>query len=534
MISVNLAAARPETPLRRPWERLICAGRAHEGLREGWRNQLRRVQEEIGFDYIRFHGIFMDEMMVYTEDEDGAAVYNWRYVDDLFDFLLSVDIRPFVELAFMPAALSTDEKTIFWWRGRMSPPSSYDRWGDLVTEFVRHCVRRYGLHEVRSWYFEVWNEPNLKDWFFSGDQADYFRLYEVSAAAVKAVDAGLRIGGPATSNFKNGEAPWVRDFIGHCTDNGVPLDFVSVHPYPNTFPLTHGGGFTECYREPGATSEDLKWTRETLDAAGLEDVEVHVTEWNVSPNPRDLVHDTAFMAPFVIKNALESAEFTDSLGFWVFTDIFEETAAGVEPFHGGFGLINHHGIVKPAYHGFAFLSELGDYVLASEPGCIVTGNSPHQLNGEAPADSFTDIRILLYHYVHFTERFASGDRSALRINDRYRVFEEAQPLDIDVMLESIGPTEAVEIVCSRKHGSAYDVWANDREMREAGSTPMPVDLRLDQERALHSASEPRQFQWSSGESDMRFFRSLSPHEVRLIKVHRSRVAGGHNSQRRNP
>jgi xylan 1,4-beta-xylosidase len=521
-------ATLPE--LKRPWQRLICAGRAHEGLRAAWREQLRRVQDEIGFDYIRFHGLFMDEMMVYSEREDGSAVYNWRYVDDLFDFLLATGIRPFVELAFMPAALATDEKTIFWWKGRMSPPSSYDRWGELVEAFVRHCIARYGLAEVREWYFEVWNEANLKDWFFSGDQADYFKLYDASAAALRRVDARLRVGGPASSNYKDGEAPWVRDLIEHCRQSGTALDFVSVHPYPNTFPLTHGGGFKECYRAPGSTTADLRWARETLDAAGLTDTGLHVTEWNVSPNPRDLVHDTAFMAPFVIRNALESDDVTDSLGFWVFTDIFEETAAGIEPFHGGFGLINHHGIPKPAYHGFRFLSQLGDYELGRGPGWIVTADLEYSAPGiSSGAPIVESVQILLYNYVHFNDLFAGGDRTRLQIADRYDVFEEAEPVEVAVSVQGAGPFRATEETVSRVSGSAYDAW----EPFASVAGEQANHLTLSEEAVLRRASVPDTRLWFVEGPNFELTRRLEPHEARLIALCPTRVAGEEYPKRRN-
>ena len=93
-------------------------------------------------------------------------------------------------------------------------------------EFAKHLVRRYGLDEVRKWYFEVWNEPNLSG-FWSGTKNEYFKLYKASADGLKSVDGGLRIGGPASS-----KANWIQDMIDYCTDNGVPLDFISTHLYP--------------------------------------------------------------------------------------------------------------------------------------------------------------------------------------------------------------------------------------------------------------------------------------------------------------
>ena len=134
------------------WNRLITAGRAHEGLYAPWRAQLRQVQKEIGFSYIRFHGIFNDEMMIYREDENGNPQYNWQYSDDLLDFLLEIGLRPIMELGFTPTAMRTGEQTIFWWKGNVTPPV-HEKWEALITAFIRHCMARYGRSEVEKWYF---------------------------------------------------------------------------------------------------------------------------------------------------------------------------------------------------------------------------------------------------------------------------------------------------------------------------------------------------------------------------------------------
>ena len=197
------------------WKKCIAAGRAAEGLREDWRFQLRELQRELQFEYIRFHGIFHDDMMIYHE-EDGKPIYNFQYLDSLFDFLLDVHLKPLLELSFMPYDLASGEAYVFWWKGNITPPKDYDRWAELVLETARHCINRYGLEEVQSWYFEVWNEPNLHNGFWSSTQDEYFKLYEVTARAIKSIHPNLRVGGPASSDSGGVKAPWVDEFIAFC------------------------------------------------------------------------------------------------------------------------------------------------------------------------------------------------------------------------------------------------------------------------------------------------------------------------------
>jgi xylan 1,4-beta-xylosidase len=178
---------------------VVGAGRVAEGLRADWQRHLALVHRECGFEYLRMHGLLQDELGVYSEDKQGRPVYNFQYIDAVYDAILNTGMRPFVEFGFMPQRLASGEKTIFWWKGNITPPRDYARWEALIHALVQHWTRRYGQHEVRQWYFEVWNEPNLKDLFWSGDQDEYFKLYDATIRAIKSVSTEYRVGGPATA-----------------------------------------------------------------------------------------------------------------------------------------------------------------------------------------------------------------------------------------------------------------------------------------------------------------------------------------------
>ncbi len=336
------------------YQQCIGAGRAAEGLRADWQQQLAMVKHDIGFNYIRFHGLLNDEMHVYTEDANGNPIYNWQNVDKLYDYLLSIKVRPFVELGFMPPALASGDKTVFWWKGNITPPKSYDKWAALITALVRHFEERYSKKEVEQWYFEVWNEPNLTQ-FFAGDINEYFKLYEVTAKAIKAVSPTYRAGGPATSG-----STWIREALERFAQYPNLVDFISTHAYGTRSVFDEYGKRRTQMREADGIPVPMKILRDQVDASPLRGKEIHITEWNSSPNPLDPLHDTYQNAAYVLNVLKKTEHLVNSMSYWTFTDIFEEAGPPVKAFHGGFGLLNLQAIKKPSYWAFRYVNELGD------------------------------------------------------------------------------------------------------------------------------------------------------------------------------
>jgi len=349
---VNAVQGRLDTSFKE----CVGAGRANEGLRADWQDQLREARRECGFKYIRMHGLLTDDMGVYKEDAHGNPIYNWQYIDQLYDFLLSIDIKPFVELSFMPKDLASGDKTIFWWKGNVTPPKSYDKWGDLIRHLVAHFQERYGHDEVKTWYFEVWNEPDLHDGFWTGSQEDYFKLYAVTAKAIKDVSTDYRVGGPATAMGQ-----WDRSFIDFCHSNNVPLDFVSTHTYGVKVGYLDetGGKGTVIDADPNSVIGRMVGERKMIGHSPMPSLPLHFTEWSSSYTPSDFIHDTYQQAAFILSKVKGAYRSVDSMSYWVFTDIFEEAGPRMTPFHGGFGLINYEDLKKPAFYAFKFLNELG-------------------------------------------------------------------------------------------------------------------------------------------------------------------------------
>jgi xylan 1,4-beta-xylosidase len=340
----------------------IGAGRANEGLRADWQQQLAYVKKECDFKYIRMHGLLTDDMGVYKEDPKGNPEYNFQYIDLLYDYILSIGMKPFVELGFMPAALASGDKTIFWWKGNITPPKDYEKWGELIRNLTLHFTERYGADEVKQWYFEVWNEPNLKDMFWSGTQEEYFKLYRYTVQAIKSVNKQYRIGGPATAG-----AAWVPEMINFCSQNSLPLDFISTHTYGVK------QGYLDEFGNTGTILDQNKWSvsgdilnsRRQIASSPMPNLELHYTEWSSSYTPSDPIHDSYHQAAYVLEKIKQVGNAPTSMSYWVFTDIFEEAGPRFTPFHGGFGLLNYQCINKPAFYSYSYLNKLGETELVN-------------------------------------------------------------------------------------------------------------------------------------------------------------------------
>jgi len=339
----------------------IGAGRANEGLRADWQQQLAIVKKECDFKYIRMHGLLTDDMGVYKEDSQGNPQYNFQYIDVLYDYIISIGMKPFVELGFMPSALASGSKTIFWWRGNVTPPKDYSKWEGLIRNMVLHFTERYGSDEIKTWYFEVWNEPNLSG-FWSGTQEEYFKLYEHSVRAIKSVNKEYRVGGPATAG-----AAWVPEMIDFCRRNALPLDFISTHSYgvKQGFLDESGTVGTILDKNKWSVSGDILNSRKQISDSPMPGLELHYTEWSSSYTPADPIHDSYHQASYVLEKIKQVGDEANSMSYWVFTDIFEEAGPRFTPFHGGFGLMNYQGIKKSAYYSFYFLNKLGETELVN-------------------------------------------------------------------------------------------------------------------------------------------------------------------------
>ena len=349
----------PSHPFPHYWEKMFGSGRAILSLRESYRRDLRSTKEITDFDYVRFHAILHDEVGVYSEDREGKPVYNFSYVGEIYDGLLANGVKPFVELSFMPNQLAAAPALhSFWYKPNVSPPKDWGKWDNLISAFAQYLVQRYGIDEVSSWYFEVWNEPNLDFWAGKPQQSTYWQHYDHTARSLKKVSPRLRVGGPATA-----QAAWVGALIEHCAKNNVPLDFVSTHVYANDSSQDVFGTGENIPRNQ-MVCRAVKKVHEEITSSAKPQLPLIWSEYNASYKNETDVTDSVYMGPWLADTIRQCDGMVDMMSYWTFSDVFEEQGVVKTPFYGGYGLIAAGGIPKPAFRAFQVLHKLGDQRLS--------------------------------------------------------------------------------------------------------------------------------------------------------------------------
>ncbi|MFK4836471.1 beta-xylosidase [Microbacterium sp. ZW T2_14] len=470
-----------EAPLHHVWSVCVGAGRANEALRADWQSHFQEAVGTLGARYVRFHGLFHDDMFVYRASNGGGfgpptplarPVYTFAYVDKVFDAILATGARPFVELGFMPRELATQTETLFWWKAHCSPPTDMGAWVDLVTATVEHWIERYGIDEVRTWPFEVWNEPNLVPHFWTGTRTEYFQLYEATAKALKAIDPELKVGGPSSSVFvpdsrydgeyhdRSVEAAtaeaadpdalpwkpvWIHELIAYCAERDLPLDFLSTHLYPTDYAFDTQGVGQSISRDRDATRNDLEVMRRVIADSPYPEAELHVTEWSTSPSSRDHMHDTVYAAAYIARALLQCHSLADSISYWTFTDVFEEGGGGIGPFHGGFGFVNEQGIHKPTFHAMAALNRLGDRIALQTDHGIITRTAEDA------------VAAVFFNYPE-----SMGTRSvggATRYAQTHRLAGEGPTRRIAHTVAGLVPGDAYTVeILDQEHGNVAEAW----------------------------------------------------------------------------
>lgn len=443
-------------PFPHMWEQMFGSGRAVLSLRESYRDDLKRVQKITGFEYMRFHAILDDENGVYDEDAHGRPVYNFSYVDQIYDGLLEQGIKPFVELSFMPRKLALNLKPHpFWYKPLPSPPKDPAKWSALVEAFTKHLLDRYGSSEVEQWYFEVWNEPNIDFWDGVPKQETYFAFYDVTAQAVKRADANLRVGGPATA-----QAAWVDAFIAHCTQKHIPFDFVSTHVYGNESSEDVFGRSLPISRRD-MVARSAKKVFDQVKASAAPETPIIWSEYNATYMSQQEVTDSAFMGPWLANNIRECDGLASLMSYWSFSDVFEEQGVVKTPFYGGYGLIAERGIPKAAFHAFELLHALGDRRLpVNSENALVTERADGQ------------VVLALWNYAEPREQVAP---KTFHLNVKESRFRNYRMRILDA-----------------EHGSGLRAW------QQAGSPVSPTTKQIVQMRAgaelpaaeRHAVSDP--------------------------------------------
>ncbi|MDF2653765.1 MAG: hypothetical protein K0R19_239 [Bacillota bacterium] len=502
---IRVDAAVRGRPLRHTWRRLVNIGYARDGLVASVQEQLRRAQEEIGFEYLRFHGIFDEDMHVYRETHNGIPEINFTYIDLLFDFIQSIGLTPYVELSYMPNKLAKEKLCFFDRPTNISIAEEQGKWTALIRETLRHFISRYGLENVLKWRFTTMGIHFAMLSHIS--YAEYYLHYSVTRDAVKSIDDRFLFGGPGGFASAVWDNECMRHFLDFAAENNCLPDFFCTQCYPHRS-IEHDGEFMDFTvsqaSSPSVLSRDESFTRTLLHdfrallaEYGLGNTEIWLEEWNSTLWQRDLSSDTCYKAAWLFKNIGENYDRAEAFGYWLLTDFIEERASLGSVFHGGYGLFTYNGISKSGWQAMTLLRQMGDTMLAEGDGWFVTR-------------SRRSIQIFLSHYCHYDNLYRYRYHVLDKAEDAYRVFVEKEDLRFTMNLEKLEAGDYImrKYAINRENGSSFDQWM------KAGQ---PAYMRVDELKYLAQISLPSYYvQTLTASGSIELDTTLSPHEIQLI------------------
>lgn len=494
-------------PLRHTFKKFITVGCAHDLLRSDIQEMLKDIQKNIGYEYIKFHGILGDDMMVVSRNEKGLS-FHYTLVDQALDFLLSVGLKPLIQFSFMPRELAANPgKTVFFVPYITSPPSKMEEWNLLIEDMTRHLISRYGLEEVKSWLFTLWNEPVTgKKMFGFGDDHLFFRFYKNTYDTVKNVCPELLFGTPSLLYQENlGTEDWIRRFFTWCCGHGCRPDFLNIHYYSDIIPPSEdnfflkeakSSSFPKAADDFGLFIGSLKRIFRSLRA---DDLPVYLTEWNFTMSHRNLINDTSFKTCYIMKNLLKNYDRLDSFGYWSLTDLIGENPLPEKLFHGGLGIYTINGLRKGVFYAFCFANMLGDTLINAGEGYFITRKG-------------RTYQIITYHYIHYGDLFAAGELFDITETNRYSAFDMSKNLSVSLQLTDIenGDYVVVEYFVNRHHGNAFDLWL------QTGAAP----LRTKETEILRMQCVPGLYQSRlyAENHTLTYQAELEPLEIRFAEI----------------
>ncbi len=499
--------------LRHTFKTLACIGKAKHVLLSENQHMLHELQQDIGFEYIRFHGLLDDEMMFYSENENGSPELCFTYIDLAIDFLLSINLKPFIELSFMPKELAEDSaRTMFFIESIISLPKSMEKWTYTIGQLIKHFISRYSKKEVDSWPFFLWNEPDFTKMFGFENRNDFFNFYKKTYETVKEINPHICFGSsPVFAETLTGSNNWLDTFMDFCKINNCLPDFINMHFYPMNLSGLDATTISKeadikihsylIYNESeNALKENIQSIKKRIKANDWNTEKLYLIGWNSSISHNELLNDTAYKAAYIAKNILENYDTLESFGYWQISDFTEEVKMKNELYHGGQGIFTYNGIKKSHYYVFQMLNKLGDKLLEKGDGFFITTNG-------------SSFQIMLYNYQHYSKLYASGELFDMTFKNRYTPFPKTSTLKVILPLTNLSEPsyQLTETIVNNEYGSSFDKWL------ELGG--IPLESRNDME-YLKSVSLPRIQKkiLNSENNTLTITAELKPHEVRLIEI----------------
>lgn len=472
--AADASAAILETDVRdalllpQNWRKMINIGSATDLLRFDVRDQIVYLKQKLGFEYVRFWNILSDEMMI--ELDERKTKYNFNDLDKIFDFLIGIGLKPYMEIGFKQKEIyeNLNRKIVDVLNKHQIRIIEKNK--GFFEELIKHLVKRYGTQEVGTWYVEL--EKNSEERVrVNADK--YFDEFEIVAGIFKNYVPNLRIGGGGFClNYLDREFEQILD---EWKKRKIKPDFLSLYSYP----YIADEELIAAGRNPYSSDESflnnqIKQAKEIMQQSGLALPEFHVTEWSYTLSNRNILNDSCFKAAYVMKNLIQNCLEADVIGYWVATDIFSDYLDTKQILFGGCGLVTKDTIRKPAFFAYQFLNMSGKYILGRDKYALIS------FDGKK---AFT---ICCHNYKHFNFRYYLINENEIEVEHQDRLFEDHETRQMHFKINHVnnGSYQVKIYSVNNEYGNIQKEW------KQVGYYD---DLNLQEMEYLKSITQPKIF-----------------------------------------
>lgn len=501
---VTVDTAGKKEPLSAHWKRLLNVGYARSLTDSRVQRELRRLQETVGFEFLRVKGVLDDDMCLLRLDMNGNPVMNFAYVDEGIDFILSTGAKPMLELSFMPGLLAKNQEVRSMRGGIISGPKDVDRWQALISRLMTHLAERYGADTVALWLFSPWLAPDFIDVGLCSRE-EYADVYAASCHAIRAAVPRALIVGPGSVAF-TACWPW---YLEMCRSRDCMPDILSFRSFAAVGEAEEDEikliGNNESFSFAVSGDENFlahtaAQIRQVLQRDGLEDMPLILEEWSNNIWQRDLCNDTCYKSAYLFKNILENNQSLSAMGYFALNDRLDEVPPSTETFHGGFGLFTQDDIPKSACLAMELLAQMGDRLLQQGEGYLVSQRGQ-------------ELQIFLYNYSHYDLLYRYRHVANMSRTNREQVFVHREPRAFFIRLKNLpeGDYRVCRYGITRSGGSSYDAWVR---------MGAPGSLDREERELLRRLACPqyRRERMGTENGELHIKASLAPQDVWLIRI----------------
>jgi beta-xylosidase/AraC-like DNA-binding protein len=490
--------ARKGVHYERPWEKVINLGFAHDFVKSDFFDQINLLQKETPFRYGRFHGLFEESALVVKEPRKE---YNFVRIDRIINFLYQVKLIPFVELGFKSYMIQGKHGEHIFNNNKEIQNIPRDEYENLIAKFLKHMVNRYGLQEVNHWRFEMMLPAGDNLDYTKSDIDAYIEQFVKIKKIIKDIAPSAMIGGPGFNLTRPENLDVMVKILHGLEEQDCSPDFFSFYAFSFS-PMPAAGESVKniLLWEKYETVKRIAWAKQFIQSVNPAIKNFFVTEWNLDFSCRNRIHDSLVKAPFILQNSIDAIGTMDALCYWLVSDISAEYSDSSAILFGGAGLLSRHGIRKPPFFAYHFLSALGPVLLAKGEGYIVT---------EKSENNYAAI-VFNYKYISNQSRLRNDFHELSR--DPQDFLEDKDGLVVSLRIGNIcpGKYKVKHHILNTHWGSVYDIWKNmsaaeelsDSEASWLERTCVPA-LRID---------------FQEGTGNIVIECELEPNEVRLLEI----------------